>query len=185
MPFCVEAGRVDKDGVFHAKLCGARVHLGDERLLAAADVLRQRHGGVIGAAYGCCFKKLFHGHLFVFLEPDLASAHTDRVGRGGNRVGHGALAALDRFQNQQHRHNFGDGSGGQGLVGIFFEQDLPALYVHQDIGFGRHAGGFRGFFACACGGRGVQHKKGAQERRRAAYRRAKRFLHTGSSYTAY
>ena len=64
MPFVVQPVGVGEMGVFHAKTCCPLVHLTDKFLLAAADVLRHCHTGVVA---GCDHNALNHGfHILGF-----------------------------------------------------------------------------------------------------------------------
>ena len=134
----VQAGAVDKMGIFHPQFLGPLVHPGDKCLLRPGDVLRHGAGAIVGGGHGNGFEHIRHGHGLPRFQIDLAAALCRRRLGGGNLVGHGDAPAVHRFHNQQHGHDFRHTGRGQRLVGIGFIQYCAGGHVHQHGAFTRH-----------------------------------------------
>ena len=160
-----EAGGVLEGGVVHAQLTGPRVHALHEGLLAAGDLLAQSHGAVVGGDDAHGLEHIAHGHLLVFLEPDLGAAHGAGVGGGGHHGVVGELAGVDGLHGQEDGHDLGDAGGLQLGVFVLGKEDGAGLLFHQE-------GGGRGHVQGADAGGQGQH--GAQRR--------EQFFHGGSPF---
>ena len=118
-------------GVCHTQLCGPLIHPGHKGLLGARQMLRQRHGTVVGRSHCHRFEHFIHRHLLVFLQVDLTASHAGRIGRGGHHLIQGDLTTLQGLHHQKHGHHLGDAGRFSGRVGILFIKH-GAVLTHQD-----------------------------------------------------
>ena len=128
----VQAGTVDKMGVFHAQLRRAGVHFLHKGRLTARHMLRQRRGAVVGGADHHAFEHLVHAHLLAHLQIDLAAA----LGRSGLRGGHHVVPAdapaVQGLHDQQQRHDLRHRSRRQLFIRVFLIEYRSRRRVHQD-----------------------------------------------------
>jgi hypothetical protein len=140
-----------KLGVGHAQCLGLLVHQLDEPVLRAADVGRQRGGGVVGGLDHDRVEQVLHGEDLLLLEVDLRAADLRRLGGNGDRVVELDRALLDLLEDDEEVHQL-DHAGGVALdVRLVLEQHVARRGVHGDRAeVGR--GGLRGEFG-RCEGR--------------------------------
>ena len=148
----VQAGAVDKVGIFHAQLLGPLVHHGHEGLFGAGDMLGQGCGAVVGGHHRHGFNHVLHAHLLAGLQVYLTAALSGCGLRGDDLVVPGDAPGVQRLHHQQQRHNFGDTGGSQRGVSVFFIEDGAGGGVDQD---GRR----RGDFQLRCAGRGQERQQ--------------------------
>ena len=130
----VQPRAVDKIRVEQAQLLRALVHHADERALAACHMLRQRRGAVVCGAYDDGFEHFVHAHLLARLQIDLAAT----LGAGGLRGDDGVVpadaAGVQRFHDEQQRHDLRHGRRAQPLRGVLFIEHRARCGIHQDGG---------------------------------------------------
>ena len=155
-----EPRAVGKMRPLHAQRGGAAVHPLDKDLLGAAQVLRHRHGAVVGRDHGDAFEHLVDAHLLALLEIDAAPAERGRAGAGRDDVVERELAAFNILDDQQQRHHLCDARGHGTLVCALFIQELARLLFHQH-------GVWRGDFQIVVAQRlGRDLRQGQQKQRR-------------------
>ena len=159
MPLGRQARTVDKMGVVHVQLRRPLVHPLDEGFLRPRQMLRQRHGAVVGGHHRHRLHHVVDGHLLMLLQPDLAAPHAHRVGGGGHRVVPAEAAAIDSLQHQQQGHHLGHGGRLVLHVGVVLIQHRPRGLFHQD---GRRGGQARQLLRPGEQGQ----RQGAQQRRK-------------------
>ena len=136
-----QAGAVEKVGVGHAQLGRTLVHAGDEGLLAARQMLRQGHGGVVGGDHSDTLQQLPHGELLPLLQIDLRAAHARGVGGDGDRLIPADQAGVQGLEQQQQGHDLGDAGGLVLGVGVFFIEDDAGVPLHEQGGVGGQLAG--------------------------------------------
>ena len=97
-------------------------------------MLRQRRGAVVCGAYDDGFEHFVHAHLLARLQIDLAAA----LGTGGLRGDDGVVpadaAGVQRFHDEQQRHDLRHGRRAQPLRGVLFIEHRARCGIHQDGG---------------------------------------------------
>ena len=131
-----QTGAVDKDGVFHAQLRRSGVHLFHKGALAAGQVFRHGHTGVVAGGHGDGLEHVMDGERFPLLHVDLRASHTRRGGGDGDHgfLGDGAL--FQGLHDEEHGHYLGDAGQLQGIVGVLLIQDLACGLLHEQNGLG-------------------------------------------------
>ena len=126
-----QAAAVDKMGVCHAQLLRTGVHPLDKALLAARQMLPQRHGAVVGAGDDHALQHLLHGEGLPLLQPDLAAAHGRSIGGGRDGILQRKAAAVDGLAHQKQRHHLGDAGRLPGRMGVLFPERLAGKSHQQ------------------------------------------------------
>ena len=126
----VQPGAVDKMRLLHPQLRCPLVHELDECRLAAGYMLRQCRGAVVGRGDDDGLEHIPQRQLLSRFQIDLAATLGRRGVRGRYRVVPTDLAAVQRLQDQEQRHDFRYAGRGQPCVGILLPEDRPRGGVH-------------------------------------------------------
>ena len=133
-----QAGAVLEHRVLHAQLRGPGVHFLHKGGLAARQVFRHGHRGVVARGHGDGLEHLVHGQLLSLLQEHLGAPHAGGVGGDGNHGVLGETAAVQGFLDEQKGHDLGDAGGLQGFVGVLLIEDLPGGFLHKNGRLGGH-----------------------------------------------
>ena len=117
--------------VVHPQLLGAGVHLLDEQLRHARDVLGHRDGRVVSARDADRLEQILHRDLLALRQKHLAAAHRRGVGAHGHGVVIADAPLVERLHRQQERHHLRHARRLELLVLIFGVEHLSRRLLHQ------------------------------------------------------
>ncbi|MNC26240.1 hypothetical protein D3C75_743630 [compost metagenome] len=151
---------VGKMRVLQAKLLGLLIHQIHKSALRPGQLLGHSHRSVITRGHGNALEHFIHSHFFAGLQKNLRPAHRRGIFTCPHLVSQLQSAFIQRFDGQQHRHDFGNACRRQLVVAVLLIDHGARVRIHKNRGARSgcqiHSGGFfagilgLGLFLCIC-----------------------------------
>ena len=125
-------GRLELRDRRQAEFARLLVHQLDEAFAAAADVLGQGHGRVVGGLHHQGVEQFFQRKRLARIEPHLRAAHVEGFLRHRDGLVEAQLAGLDAVEDHEQVHQLEHAGRIAGAVRAVLEQHAAVAGVHHD-----------------------------------------------------